>query len=69
LSPALIARIGKDNIMILATKTKLKALEGRPLIVDSGDPQLDRALCGYYKVITGYRDYVMYQVANPDLQP
>ncbi|MGL5392075.1 MAG: ATP-NAD kinase family protein, partial [Shewanella sp.] len=32
LSPALIARIGKDNIMILATKTKLKALEGRPLI-------------------------------------
>lgn len=68
LSPALIRRIGKDNIIILATKTKLKALEGRPLIVDSGDPQLDRELCGYYKVITGYRDYVMYQVANPDLQ-
>ncbi|MCZ4338771.1 ATP-NAD kinase family protein [Shewanella colwelliana] len=67
LSPALIRRVGRDNIIILATKTKLKALEGRPLIVDSGDPELDKALCGYFKVITGYHDYVMYQVANPDL--
>jgi predicted polyphosphate/ATP-dependent NAD kinase len=67
LSPALIKQLGKDNILIVATKTKLKALEGRPLIVDSGDPELDVALTGYYKVITGYHDYVMYQVANPDL--
>ncbi|WP_119969626.1 ATP-NAD kinase family protein [Shewanella japonica] len=67
LSPELIKRIGKDNIIILATKTKLKALEGRPLIVDSGDPELDSALSGYYKITTGYHDYVMYQVANPDL--
>ncbi|MCE9679546.1 ATP-NAD kinase family protein [Shewanella sp. AS1] len=67
LLPALIRRLGKENILILATKTKLKALEGRPLIVDSGDPQLDAELCGYYKIITGYHDYVMYQVANPDL--
>ena len=67
LSSELIKRVGKDNIIILATKTKLKALEGRPLIVDSGDPELDKDLCGYYRVITGYHDYVMYQVANPDL--
>ena len=67
LSPALIKQLGKDNILIVATKTKLKALDGRPLIVDSGDPELDKALTGYYKVITGYHDYVMYQVANPDL--
>ena len=67
LSPELIKRVGKDNIIILATKTKLKALEGRPLIVDSGDPELDSALTGYYKITTGYNDYVMYQVANPDL--
>ncbi|MGL4938044.1 ATP-NAD kinase family protein, partial [Shewanella sp.] len=67
LSPELISRIGKDNIIILATKTKLKALDGRPLIVDSGDPKLDSKLGGYYKVTTGYHDYVMYQVGNPDL--
>ncbi|MCE9686837.1 MULTISPECIES: ATP-NAD kinase family protein [Shewanella] len=67
LSPALIRRIGRDNIIILATKSKLKALEGRPLIVDSGDPELDSELGGYYKIVTGYHDYVMYQVGNPDL--
>mgnify|MGYP003624260947 FL=1 len=67
LSPDLIRQIEKDNILILATKTKLKALEGRPLIVDSGDPELDKVLTGYYKIVTGYHDYVMYQVANPDL--
>ncbi|MCL1059297.1 ATP-NAD kinase family protein [Shewanella gelidimarina] len=67
LSPELVRRVGKNNIVILATKTKLKALEGRPLIVDSGDPELDKELTGYYKVVTGYHDYVMYQVANPDL--
>ncbi|MGX9462554.1 ATP-NAD kinase family protein [Shewanella sp. A14] len=67
LSPELIRQLEKDNILILATKTKLKALEGRPLIVDSGDPELDKALAGYYKIVTGYHDYVMYQVANPDL--
>ncbi|MCL2915372.1 ATP-NAD kinase family protein [Shewanella corallii] len=67
LSPELIRRVGKENIIILATKTKLKALEGRPLIVDSGDPELDREMSGYYRVTTGYHDYVMYQVANPDL--
>ncbi|WP_394204082.1 ATP-NAD kinase family protein [Shewanella waksmanii] len=65
LSPQLIRQIGKDNIIIMATKTKLKALEGRPLIVDSGDPELDRELSGYYRIVTGYHDYVMYQVANP----
>lgn len=67
LSPELIRRIGKENIIILATKSKLKALEGRPLIVDSGDQKLDSELSGYYRIVTGYRDYVMYQVANPDL--
>ncbi|WP_299496217.1 ATP-NAD kinase family protein [uncultured Shewanella sp.] len=64
LTPALLRQIGQDNIIILATKTKLKALNGRPLIVDSGDPELDLSLAGYYKVITGYRDYVMYPVAK-----
>lgn len=67
LSAELIRRIGRENILIVATKTKLKALGGRPLISDSGDPALDQALSGYYRIITGYRDYVMYQVANPDM--
>ncbi|MGB0894220.1 MAG: ATP-NAD kinase family protein [Parashewanella sp.] len=66
LSAELIKRVGKENIIIVATKTKLKALAGRPLIVDSGDPQLDKELSGYYQITTGYHDSVMYQVATPE---
>ncbi len=63
-SPELIRRLGKDNIQILATRTKLNTLEGRPLLVDSGDAELDQALCGLWPVITGYEDQILYRVAT-----
>ena len=66
LSPAVIRAIGRENIVVVATKTKLKELQGRPLIVDTGDPELDRDLSGYIRVTTGYHDHVMMAIANPD---
>lgn len=62
LTPAVIRQVGKDNLIIIATKTKITELNGRPLLVDSNDPQLDRALSGYIPVITGYRDQVLYPI-------
>ncbi|BBN82123.1 ATP-NAD kinase [Pseudoalteromonas sp. A25] len=67
LSPELIKKIGKENIIVVATKTKLQALNGRPLIADTGDEQLDQALSGYINVVTGYNDHVMYAVGHADL--
>lgn len=64
LSPTLLKRLGKQNINVIATKTKLQALEGRPLIVDSGDPQVNKLLSGVIKVTTGYHDSVLYRVAD-----
>ncbi len=64
LSPELIKQIGKENIIVIATKTKLASLQGRPLIVDSGDAELDRALAGVIAVITGYHDSVLYRIAE-----
>lgn len=64
LSPALLKRIGKKNINVIATKTKLQALEGRPLIVDSGDPELNKQLSGVVPITTGYHDSVLYRVAD-----
>ena len=67
-SPALIRRLGKENIQILATRTKLETLEGRPLLVDSGDAELDKQLCGLWPVTTGYEDQILYRVgANASL--
>lgn len=68
LSPRVIRAIGKDNIFIIATKTKLTALSNRPLIVDTGDKALDAELSGYLPVITGFHDQVLYPVASPGLQ-
>jgi predicted polyphosphate/ATP-dependent NAD kinase len=65
LSPRVIRAIGKENIMIIATKAKLNALQARPLIADTGDSELDMVLSGYLAVITGYNDQVLYPVASP----
>jgi predicted polyphosphate/ATP-dependent NAD kinase len=65
LSPRIIKAIGKNNIIIVATKTKLAALNNRPLIIDTGDTQLDQTLSGYFPVITGYKDQVLYPASSP----
>jgi predicted polyphosphate/ATP-dependent NAD kinase len=65
LSPELIRHLGLENVHIVATKTKLKALQGRPLLVDSGDPQLDQELAGLVPVICGFHDVVLYPLGNP----
>ncbi|MBD2859637.1 ATP-NAD kinase family protein [Spongiibacter sp. KMU-158] len=64
LTPELIRRVGRDNFIVLATKTKLSRLEGRPLLVDSNDAQLDAEWAGFIPVITGYRDQVMYRIGQ-----
>ncbi|MCH8543147.1 MAG: NAD(+)/NADH kinase [Alcanivorax sp.] len=63
-SPAVIRRLGRDGLHILATRNKLASLDGRPLLVDTGDAALDRELCGLVPVITGYEDEVLYRIAT-----
>ncbi|GAA6134282.1 ATP-NAD kinase family protein [Oceaniserpentilla sp. 4NH20-0058] len=62
LSSDVIKKVGRENLMILSTKTKLSHLEGRPLIADTSDVELDKALAGHIEVITGYQDKVLYPI-------
>ncbi len=62
ISASVVRGVGKDNIIIVAAREKLAALRGRPLLVDTGAEDLDRSLAGYWKVMTGYREYAMYRV-------
>ncbi len=66
LSPAVIRAIGRDNIWLIATKSKLKELAGRPLLADTGDAGLDHELQGLIPVLVGYNDYVMYRLGLED---
>ncbi|MDF1629392.1 MAG: ATP-NAD kinase family protein [Alcanivoracaceae bacterium] len=63
-SPAVIRRLGMGNIVVAATRSKLADLAGRPLLVDSGDAQLDQQLCGLIPVAAGYDDVLLVRVAT-----
>ena len=60
ISPRVIRAVGRDNIIIVATKSKLTGL--RALRVDTGDPELDEALKGYVRVIVDYGQEVVMRV-------
>ena len=64
LSADFLKQLGKDNILLVATKSKLQNLSGRPLIVDSGDMPTDQQLSGLISIITGYHDQVLYPIAD-----
>ena len=64
LSPGFIKALGRENILLVASKAKLLALQGRPLIADSGDMALDAELAGPIAVTTGYHDQVLYPIGG-----
>ncbi|RLF09450.1 MAG: ATP-NAD kinase [Thermoprotei archaeon] len=51
ISPEVIRKVGKGNIVVVATRKKLKDLDA--LRVDTGDPELDMKLRGKIKVLAG----------------
>ena len=53
LSAQVIRQVGPGNLVVAATPGKLAALGGRPLLLDTGDSELDRELTGYLRVVTG----------------
>ncbi|MEM3874906.1 MAG: ATP-NAD kinase family protein [Candidatus Bathyarchaeia archaeon] len=57
ISPEIIKRVGKSKIIVAATKSKLRDIEGGVLRVDTGDTETDNMLRGYIKVITDYREW------------
>ena len=69
ISPEVVRRVGRGNIIVAATKDKLASLRGRPLRVDTGDPALDSALAGYVRVMTGRGEYAMRRVGGDEVIP
>ncbi len=53
ISPKIIKMIGKENIIVISTISKLSSL--KYLLVDTGDESVDNMLKGYIKVIFGYK--------------
>ena len=60
-SPEVIKKVGKENIIVLATRKKLNSIQG-PLRVDTGDEDVNNMLRGYVKVLVDYDFYSMKKV-------
>lgn len=63
ISPEVIRRVGKQNIVVVATTSKLADLAGAPFLVDTGDPSLDEDLSGYIRVLVGRRQEHVHRIA------
>jgi len=53
ISPEVIRKVGKDNIIVVATENKMKNL--KRLKVDTGDTKLDASFRGTINVVTDYK--------------
>ena len=74
ISPEVIRRVGKKNIIIISTVTKLA--QTGVLSVDTGDPDLDAELSGFMRVIVSRHETKLAKVtfqgstsADPPLAP
>ena len=62
ISPKVIKKVGKGNIIVVSSTGKIHSLGGQPLRVDTGDREVDEMLSGYIRVITGYDEQIIYKV-------
>lgn len=64
ISPRIIRQVGKENIIVAATASKLIALGGQPLLLDTGDAALDEELSGFIEVVVAFGQTSVYSVKN-----
>ena len=58
-----VRAVGLDRLLVAATPEKLASLHDSTLHVDTGDPELDQALAGWRRVITGRGNETVCRVA------
>jgi predicted polyphosphate/ATP-dependent NAD kinase len=65
ITAGLIRQLNRPNdITLVGSRSKLASLEGRPLLVDTGDAELDAELARVYPILTGYDEFLLYRVAR-----
>jgi len=59
-TPKVIKKVGRENIIIIATEDKIKGLKS--LKVDTGDLKIDNLLKGYFKVIIDSNEKLLIEI-------
>jgi predicted polyphosphate/ATP-dependent NAD kinase len=63
ISPEIIRKVGSHNIIVIATPSKIFSLKLKPLLVDTGDEDVNQMLMGYKRVVTGYGEEMVCRVS------
>lgn len=67
LVPEFLQRLNwSEQVNVVASRSKLLSLEGRPLLVDSGDIDFDHSIVGLQALIAGYEDRLLYPLRAAD---
>jgi len=64
ISCKVVQKVGKQNIIVIATQEKIFSLMGSPLLVDTGDEMVNRMLSGYIKVTSGLKEKLICKVSG-----
>ncbi|MBV1919832.1 MAG: NAD(+)/NADH kinase, partial [Pseudomonadales bacterium] len=62
IGPELLREVGRENIVVVSAPSKIEELEGRPLLVDSYDDDINKMMKGVVPVVTGFESTVLYRV-------
>lgn len=65
ISAKVLKRLTVADLKIVATREKLISLESRPLLIDTGDADVDNYYSGYYRAKIGYHNEMMVKVQGP----
>lgn len=64
ISAAVIRKVGKENIRLAVTKSKLLSLSQKPMYVDTGDAETDAYLSGYYRIQLSEGESTVYRIQS-----
>lgn len=64
LSPRVLRAVGREHILPAVPPSKLAALQGAPLLTDTGDPSLDQELCGFWRLPQSPGQAAFYRVSR-----
>lgn len=64
ISPNIIRRIPPEQILVIATHSKVSSLAERGLHIDTGDSDVDKILSGFIRVLVDYRTWRMMKISR-----
>ena len=64
LTTQVLTTVGKEQTLIVGSRSKLSGLNGRPLLIDVESDHVRDQFCGVGNVVCGYEDILLHRIAT-----